>query len=81
MADETRKNKRKYQSYRFAFERIDEAIAKEFFLEAIMIAESIISERLLSYLVVTLKEAGETHQFTNKNLSWKLDSGIEKTGQ
>ncbi|MFE1747430.1 hypothetical protein [Coleofasciculus sp. H7-2] len=66
MKAETTKNIIKFQSYKFAFERMEEAIKKEFFLESIMIAESIISDRLLSYLIVKLKEAGETHQFTNK---------------
>ncbi|MBD1895150.1 hypothetical protein [Coleofasciculus sp. FACHB-129] len=66
MKTKTTKNIIKFQSYKFAFERMEEAIQKEFFLESIMIAESIISDRLLSYLVVRLKESGETHQFTNK---------------
>ncbi|MEA5571315.1 hypothetical protein [Calothrix sp. UHCC 0171] len=45
------KNIRKYESYKYGFERIKLAIEEEFFLEAIIYAESIISDRLLNHLV------------------------------
>ena len=41
------KNYHKYFSYRYAFGRINDAIAAGFYLEAITIEESIISDRLL----------------------------------
>ena len=44
------KNKRKYESYRYSFHRINEAIKAKFFLEAVMIEESLISDRILSVL-------------------------------
>jgi hypothetical protein len=47
----TKKNVKKYESYKYAFERLQEAIEREFFLESIVIAESIIADRLLSYMV------------------------------
>ena len=49
----TRRNSRntaKYESYTEAWRRIKAAQEKEFFLEAIVIEESIISDRLVSYL-------------------------------
>lgn len=45
------KNTTKYYSYKEAYSRIKDAIEKEFYLEAITIEESIISDRILSYLV------------------------------
>ena len=38
----------KYSSYKYAMFRMGEAIKERFYLEAVMIAESIISDRLLS---------------------------------
>jgi hypothetical protein len=47
---EQSKNIPKYESYKYAFNRIEEAIEKGFYLEATVMAESIISDRLLNYL-------------------------------
>ena len=47
----TNKNVRKYESYKYAFERLQEAIEREFFLKSSVITESIIADRLLSYMV------------------------------
>ena len=44
-------NKSKYLSYKKAWERINAALEQGFFLEAITIEESIISDRLLSYIL------------------------------
>lgn len=44
------KNKRKYYSFKEAFSRINAAIKSDFYLEAITIEESIICDRLMSYL-------------------------------
>lgn len=38
----------KHMSYRYAFARMKESLARSFYLECVMIAESIISDRLLS---------------------------------
>lgn len=43
-------NAAKYESYREAWARIDSACKDHYFLEAITIEESIISDRLISYL-------------------------------
>ena len=45
------KNKEKHDSYRYSFEQMKAAIKAGFFLEAVMIQESIIADRLLSVLV------------------------------
>ncbi len=42
-------NAAKYESYREAWSRIDAACENQFFLEAITIEESIISDRIISY--------------------------------
>jgi len=42
-------NSTKYASYSYAFKQINKAINDEYFLEAITICESIITDRLLSY--------------------------------
>jgi hypothetical protein len=55
MTSDSIKNITKYESYKYAFERLQEALDQEFFLEAVMIAESIVAERLLSYLTFRLK--------------------------
>ncbi|HEY9747144.1 MAG TPA: hypothetical protein V6C63_00480 [Allocoleopsis sp.] len=57
MTSDSSKNITKYESYKYAFERLQEALEKEFFLEAVMIAESIVADRLLSYLTLKLQEA------------------------
>jgi len=46
----TKANQKKYLSYKEAFARINTAIAQRFFLEAITIEESIICDRMISYL-------------------------------
>lgn len=43
------KNHAKQQTYKYAFERIDTAIAVGFYLEAIPIEESILTDRLLRF--------------------------------
>jgi hypothetical protein len=46
----TTKNHLKGESYTHAFRRINEAIEQGFYLEAVTLAESIISDRLLSFV-------------------------------
>ena len=55
----------KYLSYREAWARIKQAQEQNFFLEAVTLEESIITDRLICYLVVTgaLKRARELHQY------------------
>ena len=50
MTPETGSNHPKYESYKEAWERISAARQARFFLEAIAIEESIIADRLISYL-------------------------------
>jgi len=45
------KNVKKGESYKYAFERMPEAIEGGYFLEAITIAESIINDRLQSFVI------------------------------
>ncbi len=65
----TTKNIKKYESYKYAFQRLQEAIEGEFFLESIIIAESIISDRLLSYLVQRIQVLESTAQLPNERTS------------
>ena len=44
------KNYTKYESYKYAFDQVDLAIEKGFYLEAITIEESILADRLISFL-------------------------------
>ena len=46
---QVRGNAPKYSSYAYAFKRINQALENEYYLEAITICESIITDRLLSY--------------------------------
>ena len=55
------KNMSKYNSYRYSFSRMDEAINAGFFLEAVIIAESLMSDRLLSVLL-------KSHALSDKDL-------------
>jgi hypothetical protein len=63
------KNKQKYNSYRYSFSRINEAIKAKFFIEAVMIEESLISDRILSVLVknncLSEKELNKLPQFAS----------------
>ena len=43
-------NAKKYASYVYAFKQIDKALNDKYYLEALTLCESIISDRLLSYL-------------------------------
>jgi hypothetical protein len=45
------KNMIKYKAYKYSFQRMNSALKARFFLEAVMIEESILSDRLLSVLV------------------------------
>lgn len=65
----TTKNVKKYESYKYAFERLKEATEGEFFLESVIIAESIISDRLLSYLVERLQNLDLTEKIPNERTS------------
>ena len=79
------KNIQKGKSYQYSFERMAYAIEKEFYLEAIMIPESIISDRLLSYLSGKIKgsnyinvELSKRTSFGRLIIIWSLiDSQVE----
>lgn len=69
-------NAAKYFSYREAWTRINAACRQGFFFEAVTIQESIISDRLIQYLVVSgeIQERQEIHQypsFAGLIKSWK----------
>lgn len=52
------KNTPKYHSYREAWSRINDSIDQGFFFEAVTICESVISDRLLSYILGVDPHAG-----------------------
>jgi hypothetical protein len=60
---EVQGNVEKYDSYREAWARIRQAQDSGFFLEAITIQESIISDRLISFL----SRPGASHSFINSS--------------
>jgi len=80
-----KKNTVKYLSFKYAYERINLAISKKFYLEAAMIQESIISDRLQPFLsgkkVIKIKKdqylslgylIKKTKDILNDNLVLKL---------
>jgi hypothetical protein len=68
----TSKN-RKYLSYREAFSRINKAIDSHFFLEAITIEESILCDRIISYLYYKYNTIfSEKDLKSNKTLLYSL---------
>lgn len=79
MPPETGSNHPKYESYKEAWERISAARQTGFFLEAIAIEESIIADRLVSYL----NRPGATHPVSKgKDGQWpglgKLITALER---
>ncbi len=68
-------NSTKYFSYREAWGRINGAIARGFYLEAVTLEESIISDRLISYLcktkVLVADEKTERKNFSQLIAKWK----------
>jgi len=68
-----KKNTAKYLSFKYAYERIDLAMSKKFYLEAAMIEESIISDRLQSFL------AGKSVIKIKKNHYFSLGDLIKKS--
>ena len=63
----TTKNMRKYESYKLAFEMIEDGIANKCPLQSIAIEESIVSDRLWAALNAS-KEKGEKHETLGKAL-------------
>ncbi len=80
-------NSEKYESYREAWARIKQAKDNDFFLEAITIQESIISDRLISFLsrpdasddFAEAREGGRFISFSNLIKHWRSEfpTGIE----
>lgn len=68
----------KYVSYKYAMARMAKAIEKRFFLEAVMIAESIISDRLLS--ATTRKRGGEAPPNGNRTNFNRLITAAKSAG-
>lgn len=65
----TKSKNKKYLSYREAFTRINKAINQSYFLEAITIEESIICDRIVSYLYYKYNVIfSEKSMSTNKTL-------------
>lgn len=74
-------NARKYESYKEAFARIKLAQADGYYLEAIAIAESIICDRLISYLTrpqsarpIKKDRRGRWPQLSDLIRSWRKES-------
>jgi hypothetical protein len=73
-------NSSKYDSYREAWSRIKLAQENDFFLEAITIQESLISDRLISYLSrptasnpLSKDKKGQWPSFSNLIKSWRSE--------
>jgi hypothetical protein len=71
-------NAEKYYSYREAWTRINASLEHGFYFEAITIQESIISDRLIEYLVAIgdVEPAAELHRYPNFHdliSRWKKD--------
>lgn len=66
-----KKNVAKGLSYKEAWRRIRDANEEEFYFEAVTICESIISDRLWSYLVGNQSSADERTSFANLITDWK----------
>ena len=64
-------NADKYRAYREAWTRIKEAQLQEFYLEAITIEESIISDRLSSYFRKVLKTDKQPNSLKGMQDLWK----------
>jgi len=73
-----RPNHAKRQRYAAAFARIDQARSAGFAIEAIMICESVITDRLISHFV-RLREAGGT--IPNRDVRKMLDSAADGEGE
>ena len=58
-----KKNHAKGESFSYAFIRIKQSIENEYYLEAVTIAESVISDRLLSFVKPKIKKFDITTQF------------------
>jgi hypothetical protein len=73
------KNAPKYQSYREAWRRIDSAMAGGFFFEAVTICESIISDRLLSFVrgVTQANDIGTNTNFSRLISLWRENVKIQ----
>ncbi|OHE57631.1 MAG: hypothetical protein A2Z47_13205 [Thermodesulfovibrio sp. RBG_19FT_COMBO_42_12] len=71
------KNTAKYLSYKAAWERISSAIEHGFYLEAVALCESIISDRLISYVHgVTGKHVKLETQFNHLIGLWRTNAGV-----
>jgi len=75
-------NVKKYQSYTYANSKIKLAIVKKFYIEAIAIEESIISDRLISFLTAVSptkkRKYGSEERSGLNRLIRNLDSSIKK---
>lgn len=77
------KNSTKYWSYKEAFDRMESAQKQGFFLEVVTIAESIISDRLLSFLwqrnILDPSKHDVNTGFSTLIKKWKADDGADTT--
>jgi hypothetical protein len=73
------KNAPKYQSYKEAWRRIDSAMAGGFFFEVVTICESIISDRLLSFVrgVTQANDIGTNTNFSQLIRLWRENVQIQ----
>ena len=83
MSERTAKNVKKGLSYAWAFARMGVAFDQEFYLECICFAESIISDRVLSYLQAPHLKGTVTPHSEKTTLgvlldSWKKIHGISR---
>jgi len=73
------KNKLKGMSFAYAYSRINQAIKQEFYLEAITLSESILSDRLLSFVKSHDKKVGVNttlKQLISKARTFSIESEV-----
>ena len=80
----TSKNKTKGDSFTYAFTRMSESYKKEFYLESVTLAESIISDRLLSFVKsrhVKVNDRTALKQLIDKAKKLNTSPAITRAGQ
>lgn len=73
----TSKNHVKGDSFTYAYKRINEALSQQFFLEAITLAESVISDRLYSFTSYHYGLANDKSSTSKRKKSTNLKTLIE----
>lgn len=73
-----KKNRAKGNSFAYAYKRINEALSQQFFLEAVTLAESVISDRLYSFASYHYQLANDKSSKSKRTKSTNLKTLIEQ---